>query len=375
MTPVLVLHVMDKFTVAGSGPHGVLKLVTSLGATLPSSEIRFHLVGLRPNPPGFRLPPETSFPVVTLNRGKFDPRTLFQLIRIVRELRPDVLHLHGYASWTFGRLAGILTRTPVVLQEHMVHGSSPWYQRLSDRVLSPLPARAVAISEAVRRFMETVRHVRRGTLVVLPNGVPLDQFAVPDPAVVDAARRHFGLNGKTLVIGTVGRLDPVKGQDVLIRALPAVMARFPDLKVLIIGDGPLEPELRRLSTELGIGSRVLFLGYRQDLPKLLALMDVFVVPSRSEGFCIAAVEAMAAGRAIVSTDCEALAQLFREGESAVLCRAGDPADLAAKLIALLGDESLRRRLAARARQESSRFDIRETAQAYARLYRDTVSTS
>jgi glycosyltransferase involved in cell wall biosynthesis len=312
------------------------------------------------------------FPVETLGMGKLNPFALNALGRMIRRDRPDILHLHGYASWTFGRVAGALTGTPVVLQEHMAHGRSPWYQRLADRTLARLPSRAIAVSDTVRDFMRDTRYVPVTTMEVIPNGIPLEGFSLRIPDEPASIRSELGLSAKTLVVGAIGRLDPIKGLDLLLRAFPGVLARVPDVKLLIVGEGPSAAGLRGLAEELGVSARVDFLGHRQDVPRLLSALDVFAVPSLSEGFCIAAVEAMAAGKAILSSDCSALRQLLQEGASGLLFQSGDFKDLEAKLVQLLGDERLRVRLADRARERSRDFDVREAARAYKRLYSEIV---
>ena len=365
---VLVLQVMDKFTVSGSGAHGVLQLLIYLLPRLDPTRYAGKVIGLRSNPPGFQLATGSELSIETLNLGKFNPVALFKLLRIIRRERPAILHLHGYAAWNFGRIAGFLTGTPVVLQEHIAHGSPPIYQSIADRLLSLLPYTAIAVSDSVRTFMREKRHVRSDKVVVIPNGIPLEEFQAVSPSDLEAVRSELGLDRKTRVIGSVGRLDPVKGLDLLLRAMPAVLATVPDVKVVIVGEGPLAGELRRLAGELGIQDNVIFLGHRHDVPRLLSTMEVFVVPSLSEGFCLAAVEAMAAGKAILSSDCEALKNLFRGGESALLFETGNSRHLSEQLLRILGDESLRAALSQRAVENSRRFDIRNVARAYAQLY-------
>jgi glycosyltransferase involved in cell wall biosynthesis len=364
----LVLHVMDKFTVSGSGVHGVLQLVMYLLPRFDPARYDFKVIGLRKNPPGFDLGTAPDFPIETLNLGKFNPLALFSLLRLIRQDRPAILHLHGYAAWNFGRIAGFLTGIPVVLQEHIAHGSPPLYQSIADRLLSLLPYTAIAVSDTVRRFMRVKRHVRSDKVVVIPNGIPIEAFSSVPPSETDAIRSELKLRRNTRVVGTVGRLDPIKGLDLLLRAVPEVLNKIPEVRVVVVGEGPLAGELRRLTAELGIQDHVTFLGHRKDIPRLLSVMEVFVVPSLSEGFCLAAVEAMAAGKVILSSDCEALTNLFRGGESARLFHSGDWSHLSEQLQRIMTDAALRKELSQRAVENSRRFDIRETALAYAEVY-------
>ena len=371
----LVLHVMDKFTVSGSGAHGVLQLLFYLLPRLDPARFAFRVIGLRRNPPGFAIEREPGFSIGTLNLGKFNPVAVVELFRLIRRERPAILHLHGYASWNFGRIAGLLTGTPVVLQEHMAHALPPFYQSIADRLLSFLPYSAIAVSDNVRTFMQTKRHVRRDRIVIIPNGVPLEAPHPASSAEVDALRDELGLERNARVIGTVGRLDPIKGLDLLLRALPAVLAEAPDVRAVIVGEGPLAGELRRLAEELGVQGKVSFLGQRRDVPRLLSLMDVFVMPSLSEGLSLAAAEAMAAGKVILSSDCDGLKDMFQKTESAVLFKSGDSAHLSEQLLRILADGSLRTALSQRAVENSRRFDIRDTARAYAEVYERVLDSA
>ena len=366
--PALVLHVMDKFTVSGSGPHGVLQLLIYLLPRLDPGRFAFKVIGLRKNPPGFELGGRPGFSIETLSLGKFNPVALFKLLGLIRRERPAILHLHGYASWSFGRLAGLLTGTPVVLQEHMAHGSPPFYQSIADGVLSFLPYSAIAVSDNVRTFMQTKRHVSFDRIVVIPNGVPLEDPHPGSDLEIDAVRRELGLDRRARVIGTVGRLDPIKGLDLLLRALPDVLDAEPDVRVVIVGEGPLAGDLRRLAGELGVHAQVSFLGQRRDVPRLLSLIDVFVMPSLSEGLSLAAAEAMAAGKVILSSDCDGLKDMFEATGSALLFKSGDSRHLSEQLIRILRDGGLRAELSRRAAEDSRRFDIRHVARAYGQVY-------
>lgn len=359
---------MDKFSVGGSSIHGALQILFYLLPEIDRESYAFKIVGLRRDLPV--TPPESAkhISIVSLNLGKFNVFTVFSLIRIVRREKPRILHLHGYASWNFGRLAGFLTGTPVVLQEHMAMDASPLYQKVADSMLSPLNGQAIAVSENVRRFMVARRSVLPENLQVIPNGVPLGNFPTLDPAALTALKAELGISESSLISGAIGRLDPIKGHRFILEAMPSIRDRFPDSVLLIIGDGPLLGELKDSVLSLGIERQVRFLGHRTDVPRLLQVLDVFIMASLSEGMSIAAGEAMASGKAILASDCEGLKAMLDPGSAALFFRSQDSGDLAEKWGRLLEDADLRSGLAEKSRKLSKTYDIKTTARAYTQIY-------
>jgi glycosyltransferase involved in cell wall biosynthesis len=204
--PVPVLHVCDKFGVAGSSIHGVSRLFSWW---FPRYSPRFapSLVGLKGPEPATRWLGEQGVPVHHLRRGKFDPRILGDLVRVGRERRARILHVHGYAAADFGRLAARRLGAALVLHEHFADPRMPAYQGLADRALSALTDRAIAVSASTRDFLVRERHVPAPRVRLIWNGAPLDEFAPPPPPVASAARRSLGLPEDALVVGAIGRLN------------------------------------------------------------------------------------------------------------------------------------------------------------------------
>jgi glycosyltransferase involved in cell wall biosynthesis len=203
----------------------------------------------------------------------------------------------------------------------------------------------------------------RAKVTECPNGVNVDAFAL---APVADKQTLFTIPSNLPVILCVGRLDTEKGHDTLLRAISLI----PDTVLVLVGEGPLLKQLRGLVDKLDIASRVRFLGKRTDVPQLLKAADIYVQPSRWEGFGIAALEAMAAGKPIVASDVPGLAQVV--GDAGLFFSPGDARQLAQRIGILLGDAALRRRLGASARQRAMTFGLEKTLDCYEKLYRDVV---
>lgn len=367
-----VLHVCDKFGVAGSSIHGVSRLFSWW---FPRYDRRFDvsLVGLKRPEPASALLQDQGIAVRHLSRGRFDPRILGDLVKVARERDARILHVHGYASADFGRLAARRVGAALVLHEHFADPHMPGYQGLADRLLAGLTDRAIAVSASTRDFLVAERHVPAERVRLIWNGAPLDEFAPRPGAQRQALRRELGLPEAAPVIGTIGRLSEQKGHRYLLDALPAVLARRPEVRVLVVGDGDQLPALRSRAADHGIADRVLFAGHRTDVPALLSAIDVFTIASTYEGTPLALFEAMAAGRAIVSTAVDGCREVLEDGVTGLLVPPRDPEAMGTALIRVLEDPTLRARLAGSALEASRRYDIGACVRQMEALYDEVLT--
>jgi glycosyltransferase involved in cell wall biosynthesis len=353
---VPILHVCDKFGVAGSSIHGVSRLFSWW---FPRYDPRFEvsLVGLKGPEPASQKLAEAGIPVHHLGRGKFDPRLLGDLLRVARDRGARILHVHGYAAADFGRLAARRLGAKLVLHEHFADPRMPGYQALADRLLAAFTDRAIAVSVSTRDFLVRERFVPAERVRVIWNGAPLDEFAPVPRATAMSLRRELGVPESAPLIGIVGRVNAQKGHRFLIEAAPRVVARLPESRFLVVGDGDLLEASKRLAADLGVADRFVFAGHRADIPAVLGALDVFCIASTYEGTPLALFEAMAAGKAIVSTAVDGCREILDDGVTGRLVPPRDPDALADALCAVLADGSLRATLAGNAREASLRYDI------------------
>lgn len=370
--PIPVLHVCDKFGVAGSSIHGVSRLFSWW---FPRYGPRFapSLVGLKHPEPATRWLAEQGVPVHNLGRGRFDPRILTDLVRLGRDRGARILHVHGYAAADFGRLAARRLDAALVLHEHFADPRMPAYQGVADRVLAGLTDRAIAVSASTRDFLVRERHVPASRVRVIWNGAPLDEFAPVAADVARAARRSLGVADEAMVVGTIGRLNEQKGHRYLVEAAAALLPSRPHVHIVIVGDGDQMDALKAQTAALGLASRITFAGHRADVPALLGALDVFAISSTYEGTPLALFEAMAAGKAIVSTAVDGCREVLEDGATALLVPPRDPAALARALGRVVDEPALRRSLADDARKASTRYDIRACVAGMEALYDEVLA--
>ena len=208
---------------------------------------------------------------------------------------------------------------------------------------------------------------RRPRRAFIPNGIQVG----PAPTAADTARARasLGLEADDLVVGTVAALRVEKAHEVLLRAVARLAPALPRLKAVLIGSGVREDELRAEAQSLGIADRVVFAGFRSDAVSLLPALDVKCLTSVQETFPVSVLEAMAAARPVVMTDCEGIPEIVIEGETGHIVPIGDDAALADRLAALLADPALRARMGAAGRRRAAReFPVERTLRRYEELF-------
>lgn len=232
----------------------------------------------------------------------------------------------------------------------------------------------VAVSEDIRRFLVKRVGVNERLITTIYNGIEPREYR-SDHRAREVIRRELGLTEGRPVLGTVGNLYPVKGHVYLVRAMAAVAAKRPDAVCLILGRGQLLEQLRHTATELGIDHHVMFLGFREDVPALLRAMDIFVLPSLSEGLSLALLEAMAAGKAVVATNVGGNPEVVLDRQTGLLVPSEDAPALADAILLLLRDPALAERLGESGRiRVDKEFSVTAMAQRYDALYGELLSS-
>ncbi|MEA2315770.1 MAG: hypothetical protein QOI03_2462 [Solirubrobacteraceae bacterium] len=303
-------------------------------------------------------------------RRKVEIAPWVRLERFLRRERVDVLHTHKFGSNVWGMLTGSLARVPVlVAHEHTWSYQGQPLRRFLDRELVARGAdRFIAVSlEDQRRMTEVERIPPRRTLFI-PNGI----VAPPPPSGHDV-RAELGIEAGTAVAGIVGMLRAQKAHGVLLRALALLARDWPQLTLLVAGDGPEQGALEALARELHVGERVRFLGDRTDIPDVLAALDLAVCCSDFEGSPLAVMEYMDAALPIVATTVGGVPDLIEPGVHGLLVPAQDPAALAEAIATVLRDPDRAKAMGARARERRrSEFDIDVQVRRVEDLYRELL---
>ena len=253
-----------------------------------------------------------------------DLRTLWGLYRLFRRERPDVVHTHTAKAGTLGRIAAMLARVPVVI--HTYHGHvlggdyfAPWKTRFFlevERQLARFTDRLVVLTQRqAQQMADELRVARPERFFVVPLGLELDRFLEAErEAEREATRKELGIGLDELVVGIVGRMVPIKNHELFLDLLPELFATAPGpARALVVGSGERESVLRARAEALGVQDRVIWLGWRRDLPRLYPAMDVLLLTSHDEGTPVAVFEALVGGTPVVARDVGGVAEVLGAG--------------------------------------------------------------
>jgi glycosyltransferase involved in cell wall biosynthesis len=303
-----------------------------------------------------------------LGYHRLDPRNLLKLLSIARAEGVDLIHAHGYGACTWGRIAGIRLRVPVIVHERCNTHTVPLFQRPVERLLGPRTRFAFAVSESSRRFCIEKRYMRADAVHVLYNGILMDDIVRRDQAWVQRRRAEEGARPGERIVGIVGRLESHRGHIDAFRALLELREAMPDLRLWVVGDGTFAGELRRWVREHGLDGRVRFLGFRRDVRDLIQVFDVQLFPSHMEGTPNTLYEALAVGHAIVASTADGQGEILEHGRTALLFDPGDYVAMADLLRRVLEDPALAARLRRSALERAADFDGRETIRTMEQAY-------
>lgn len=354
-----VMHICDHLGWEGSRMHGVKRLFTYIFPRHDTERFNLSLVSLRRRDLSEERLEDYGINIYYLGKHKFNPRTYWALKKLVKKENAHILHMHGYGATTFGRLVGWFNRRATILHEHAnLTGMYPGYLAPVDKILAKHTDLAMAVGQSTMDFTLKYRHTvpERTKLVYL--GAPMEEFYPRSTEEIAENRKIFGVPDGHFVVGTVTRLHPNKGNQYLVAAAKIILEKYPNTIFPIVGEGPLEDELRAQAEELGIADKVQFWGFQSDVPAAMSTFDVMVYPSLWEGTPLTCFEAMGMGKTLASTRCDGLMQVLIEGETALMCEMRDPDGLADIIVRLLGDPELRERLGKATLRESEKYDIR-----------------
>ena len=364
-----IVQVCDHLGWEGSRMHGVKRMFAWMIPRFDKARFDVSLISLRRKDLSEDTLEQFGIDVTYLARHKFDPATFSALLKVLRAKRADVVHMHGYGATTFGRLCAWRMGIPSILHEHANHGDTPWFQKAADRLLAPHTDLAIAVSESTAEFTIRARLMPAERTRTVYLGAPLDEFArARSPQEIAGARGALGIAADTIAVGTVTRLMPAKGNEFLIGAVPEIIARHPRARVFIAGEGELQGALEEQARALGLGDRLVFLGFQRDVAAVLSALDVLVFPSLWEGTPLTVFEALAMGKPIVATDADGLMDVLIDRRDALVVPKRDSARIAAAVSTLIEQPELAAKLSAGARETGTHYDIQAFVRKMERLY-------
>ena len=314
-----------------------------------------------------------GIPVFCLNINKsYDLSSFTRLVRLLRQQEIEILHIHGPHAAILGRIAAHISGVKaVVYTEHTLLERQNHLARIGNLLTYPLNDATIAVSDAVLHSVLDRQIIKHGTYLTIHNGIDLNMVTTTKICQT-SLKKSLGIAAHHQIVGNVANLLPGKGHQYLIEAARLVLNHYPDVTFVIVGKEDRDEDLKRLqelARQLGIQDRVIFTGFRQDVFQLMAIFDIFVLPSLLEGFGIVLLEAMALGKPVVGTDVGGIPEIINNGLNGFLVEPRNPQQLANKISELLCNDTLRKRMGQNGiRKVNDRFNIERTVREIERVY-------
>jgi glycosyltransferase involved in cell wall biosynthesis len=305
----------------------------------------------------------------------YDVMALFSLYRLLAKERPTIVHTHTSKAGLLARLAAKGAGVPIIVHTphgHVFFGYFGAFKTkifiLLERLASHITDKIVALTQREKEDYLLFKITDEEKLAIINSGIDLEKFKQPPFPLKRNFKKELGIPENALIVGTVGRLVPVKGPEFLIEAARRIIPKYPNVFFVFMGDGYLRRDLERKTSEMGIRENVIFLGWRNDAPKIISLFDIFVLPSLNEGMGRVLVEAMALGKPIVASNIGGIPDLVIHGKNGFLAPPKNSEELARYIRILLEDRERREKMGLAGKESVSNFSKEKMVEKIAELY-------
>lgn len=309
------------------------------------------------------------------------PRCIFKLANIIRKHKVDIIHTQLFGANIYGRVIGKLMGVKAIISTIQ----SPDYERdeylysnkrrILDKITGKLcNQKFIAVSDYVKQSVMKNLGFREENIHIIYNSVNFDNFKVSSPKEIEEFRKQLNLNNNNIILVNIGRLDPPKGHRNLILGFKKIVSKLPEAKLLIIGKGPLEEELKDLANTLGLQNHILFLGIRNDINKILQICDIFVSTSLREGLSLSILEALSMKKPCVVSKKVYMQEILKDGETAFIVDPDDIDGIAKKIIDVINSSQEAKEIAERGHAlVKEKFDAVKNVKLLERVYTEALS--
>jgi glycosyltransferase involved in cell wall biosynthesis len=309
-----------------------------------------------------------------------DAIALFKIWRFLAKEKFDVVHTHTSKAGLLGRFASRLAGAPLLIHTPHGHVFFGYFGSLKTKIFilleklaSRMTDRMVALTHREKSDYISYKICPEEKITVIHSGIDLDKFKEYTLAEKTKLKREIGLPENSFVVGTAGRLVPVKGPEFLIKASQTIIPAHPNTYFLFAGDGPLKQDLQKKANEAGVGENIVFLGWRDDIAHILSIFDVFCLPSLNEGMGRVLVEAMAHEIPIVASDVGGIPDLVTHGKNGFLVPPKNPDELANHIQILIENKEKRKKMGEAGKKIAPRFSHDTMVKNIAELYEELLT--
>ncbi len=312
--------------------------------------------------------------IISLNRQPgFDTHLIKEIRQIIRLEQVNVLHCHQYSPYVYGVLAAFMTQVKVIFTEHgrFYPDSSSWKRRLINPLLAHITNQITSISKATKQALIDFEFLPADKIKIIYNGIANLSNQKYDQ---QAIKKELGISSDELVLGTISRLDPIKNHKMLFSAFKEINDKIPETRLLIIGDGPLRQELEQQCRELEIIEKVIFTGFKVKPQQFLKCMDIFLLPSFSEGTSMTLLEAMSFSKPCIVTNVGGNPEIVIDGKTGLVTANDDKNALIKACLQLLKSRHLQYQYGKAGKERFlDKFIVQKMVDQFQFLYQDLGS--
>jgi len=308
-----------------------------------------------------------------------DLKAFFDIWRIIKKYDPLIVHTHSSKAGLIGRLAAKLAGAPIIV--HSPHGHvffgyfGPYKTKLFiilEKLASRITDRIVTLTNREKKDHLLFKIAQEDKFSVICSGIELNIIKESSSDEKQNLKKELGIPKNSLIVGTAGRLVPVKGPEFLIKASKYIISKYPDTYFIFAGDGPLEQDLKKKTLEMGISENIIFLGWSDNLAKIISIYDIFVLPSLNEGMGRVLVEAMTLGKSIVASNIGGIPDLVIHEKNGFLFPPKNPKELAKYIQVLLEDKDKREKMGLVGKEMALNFSAESMIEKIASLYEELL---
>lgn len=309
-----------------------------------------------------------------------DLRAFFNIWKIIKKNKPLIVHTHTSKAGLLGRLAAKLARVPIIAHTPHGHVFFGYFRRFKtkifvilEKIASRITDRIVALTEREKQDHVLFKIAKEDKFAVIHSGVELNELQELSSKGKQNFKKELGIPENSFVVGTIGRLVPVKGPEFLVEAAKYIILKHPTTYFIFGGDGYLEEGLKKKAIELGVQNNIIFLGWRADVSRIISLYDIFALPSLNEGMGRVLVEAMALGKPIVASNIGGIPDLVSHGKNGFLVSPKNPGQLAKYIQILIADKEKRESMGKKGKEIAQNFSKEIMVDRIIELYKELMT--
>lgn len=365
-----ILHITFDMRIGGT--EMVIKNLIE-GADITLFDMSIFCIEQPLGPWGIDLQKDGLKIVTKARQPGFDISLIFAIRKHIKDNQIDVIHCHQYTPWVYGVLAAIGTKTQVIFTEHgrFYPDSSSWKRKLINPWLCRITDHITSISKATKQALIEFENIPEDRIEVLYNGI---SRPLADPVKASQLRQKLNISQNTIVLGTIARLDPIKNHRMMLEAFSLVVKLYPETILVIVGDGEERQNIEEQIQKLDIKNKVILTGYDPQPQHYLALMDIFLLSSLSEGTSMTLLEAMALQKPCVVTDAGGNSEIVQQDINGIVTPNDKTEDYAKGILQLLSDPHKKAEFGEKSRVIfNEKFNINTMSASFERLYRSKIS--